>query len=185
MTTAVFDIETNEGNFEAYNWIDSITTVYCIVLYAIEEKKLYKYSGLSIEKGVKHLEQFDTIVGHNIIKFDIPVLQKMYNFKFKKCRDTYITAMLVYPCVEVGQSLKAWGTRLGHDKLEFKKFDEFSEEMLIYCAQDVKVTVKLDQHLMSKEPSQTAMDIEHNIAWILNQQTKNGFKFDIDKANEL
>ena len=29
------------------------------------------------------------------------------------------------------------------------------------------------------------MDIEHNIAWILNQQTKNGFKFDIDKANEL
>ena len=37
---------------------------------------------LDNESAIKKLEEADLIVGHNIIKFDIPVLQKLYNFNF-------------------------------------------------------------------------------------------------------
>ena len=113
----VFDIETD-------GFLNQCTKVHCIVLKDIDTNEIKK---LDNETALKELEQADLIIGHNIIKFDIPVLEKFYNFKPKgKVFDTIVATRLLYPDVKerdfkrqgfptncIGRhSLKAWGYRL-------------------------------------------------------------------------
>ena len=77
----VFDIETD-------GFLNQATKVHCIVLKDIDTNEIIK---LNNEEAIKKLEQADLIIGHNIIKFDMPVLQKFYNFKPKgKVFDTIV-----------------------------------------------------------------------------------------------
>ena len=66
-----FDIETD-------GFLDTATKVHCIILKDIDTKQILH---LNNEEAVKKLEQAELIIGHNIIKFDIPVLKKFYNLK--------------------------------------------------------------------------------------------------------
>ena len=69
-----FDIETD-------GFLDTATKkVHCIILKDIDTKQILH---LNNEEAVKKLEQAELIIGHNIIKFDIPVLKKFYNLKSK------------------------------------------------------------------------------------------------------
>ena len=63
-----FDIETD-------GFLDTATKVHCIILKDIDTNKILH---LNNEEAVKKLEQAQLIIGHNIIKFDIPVLKKFY-----------------------------------------------------------------------------------------------------------
>lgn len=47
-------------------------------------------------------------------------------------------------------SLESYGEELGDPKIEFNAFSEYSEEMRVYGRQDVKLTLKVYKHLMSK-----------------------------------
>ena len=65
----VFDIETDDLNY---------TKVWCIV--AKEEHpdcigKVHAFGPDMIEEGIKFLQQADTLIGHNIMGFDIPCLE--------------------------------------------------------------------------------------------------------------
>ena len=70
----IFDIETD-------GFLHTCTKVHCIVLKDIDSGEILT---LDNESAIKKLEEADLIVGHNIIKFDIPVLQKLYNFNFRQ-----------------------------------------------------------------------------------------------------
>lgn len=96
------------------------------------------------------------------------------------------------PQLDGGHSLKAWGQRLGNAKIAFQ-FEDFdsglTEEMRLYCIQDVKLTCDLYKHLMHslgqwKDSSQSIL-LEHDIAVICRQQEENGFKLDIPEASIL
>ena len=54
-------------------------------------------------------------VGHNIIKFDGPVLKRLcgINLSCANCIDTLILSTLYSPSISGGHSLDAWGARLG------------------------------------------------------------------------
>ena len=72
MSKYCFDIETD-------NLLEDCTKVHCIVLKDIDTEKVLT---LSNDEAINKLSNAELIIGHNIIKFDIPVLEKLYNFKF-------------------------------------------------------------------------------------------------------
>jgi DNA polymerase I-like protein with 3'-5' exonuclease and polymerase domains len=83
-------------------------------------------------------------------------------------------------------SLAAWGHRLGNHKADYEGgFEEWSQEMEDYCVQDVETLHSLYSHLTKNEYSQKAIDLEHQVAWIIAKQERHGFVFDEQKAATL
>jgi len=142
----------------------------------------YHSSGLS--EGVSRLNEADRVVFHNGIGFDHPALAKFgHHFDINKIYDTLIASRLVDSQREGGHSLRSWGETLGFPKGE-APFDHLSDELIEYCIRDVQLTAKVYEKLHPIAPS-TALHIEHQVARIIAEQERNGFAFDIEKAEEL
>jgi len=163
--TLVFDLETN-------GLLNDVTRIHCIAIYdsTTDEIETYndeKNNKYSISEGIGRLLVADTLVGHNVIGFDLPVLSKLYNYFTPSNRvvDTLLLSRLYHPNIYdidhkhkwrhmplqlYGRhSLESYGYRLGEYKGEFGKtsdWSEWSQEMEDYCAQDVEVTKKLCDH---------------------------------------
>ncbi|QDB71007.1 DNA polymerase [Bordetella phage vB_BbrP_BB8] len=208
----LFDIETN-------GLLDTVTKIHCLVIKDTTTGKVSKYTAENMEEGLQSL-MTGPICGHNIIKYDIPVIQKLYPwFTFDRSQvfDTLVATRLIYSNLKDidsgllkkkklpgplfgSHALEAWGYRLqmmkGEYAAEFKErmgdeyeegmeWREFSPEMLDYCVQDVKVTAALYAKIIAKEYSQEALELEHQVAWLMAQQERNGFPFDATKAATL
>lgn len=92
------------------------------------------------------------------------------------------------PKLFASHSLKAWGYRLGILKGEFSESTDwktYSDDMLEYCAQDVRVTAALYERQQLKEQPVQAVILEHEAAFVLSKMERNGFKFDVEKAERL
>jgi DNA polymerase I-like protein with 3'-5' exonuclease and polymerase domains len=195
-TWLIFDIETN-------GLYDQANVIFCVVIYDINKQQIFTYGPDCAADAIAHLATADVLIGHNIIFYDIPVLQKLHSFD-RKCRilDTLICTRLIWPkellydldCEQYPQvptqmrgaaSLKAWGYRLADHKIEFKDFSQYSEEMLQYCVQDVEVTRKLWEHICKQHYPEPALRLEHDFAWAINKQIRAGIPFDIDAALDL
>lgn len=192
----VFDLESNGLYFD-------VTTIHCIVAKDADTGTIYKFRPAEVEQGVKLLMQADEIIGHNIINYDIPTIQKFYpwfHVDWSKVTDTLVLSRLLYadmgdkddvakkvpPKLRGSHSLKAWGYRLGFNKLEFDEWEHFSEEMLEYNVIDVEVTHRLYNKLKPKaDKFPTAVELEHSVAWICAEQERTGFGFNVKKAHEL
>ena len=175
----VLDIETNKAH----------DIIWCVVTRNIDngEVKVWKHQdGLQ-----KYLDSCTSIMMHNGINFDGPVLKKNWKIIMRKTQvcDTLVISRLFSPSIEFGHSLEAWGNRLGFPKIEFKDFDGgLTEEMVSYCIQDTLVTQKLYEYLtkeMSHDYSQESIKLEHEVAFIIAEQERSGFRFDEVKALQL
>jgi len=175
----VLDIETNKAH----------DIIWCVVTRNIDngEVKVWKHQdGLQ-----KYLDSCTSIMMHNGINFDGPVLKKNWKIIMRKTQvcDTLVISRLFCPSIEFGHSLEAWGNRLGFPKIEFKDFDGgLTEEMVSYCIQDTLVTQKLYEYLtkeMSHDYSQESIKLEHEVAFIIAEQERSGFRFDEVKALQL
>jgi DNA polymerase I-like protein with 3'-5' exonuclease and polymerase domains len=192
----IFDCET-DGLY------DQATKVHCIVIYDINLKQTFSYGPDSIAAALAHLATADVLIGHNVIFYDIPVLQKLHSFDSKsRIVDTLICTRLIWPkellyeldteqYTEVPKKLrgsaglKAWGYRLADNKIEFKDFLEYSQEMLDYCVQDVAVTTKLFKRIQEQNYAESSLKLEHNFALAINKQIRSGVPFDLDAALDL
>ena len=131
------------------------------------------------------------IVAHNGIFFDFPVLKRVWGVTVRKSQvvDTLVLSRLYNPSLEDGHSLAAWGQRLGFAKGEFTDFDAgWSKEMEEYCIQDTLVTKKLYEHLtkeMQNGYSKESITLEHEVAIIVAEQERNGFKLNEAGALQL
>lgn len=127
-------------------------------------------------------------VGHNIVKFDAPVLNRLVGSRLtpSKVIDTLILSTLYSPNISGGHSLGAWGERIGFPKDEFNDWTKLSDEMVSYCHRDVEVTVnlfkKITRVLAKIGFSEKSCEIQHHFTHILKKQTDNGFKFDVEGA---
>jgi hypothetical protein len=67
------------------------------------------------------INKADRLIGHNLIGFDAPILNKIWKTRIglSKVRDTLIMSRLLNPSIEGGHSLDAWGKRLGNHKVEY------------------------------------------------------------------
>ena len=182
MTKAYFDIETDG--------LDA-TKVHCIcAMLDNDEPTVYNFLGGEANGLFRKWlasESIDTLVGHNIIGFDVPVLRRITGMDWSfNLRDTLVLSRLHNPSLEGGHSLRAWGERLGKYKDDYQGgWEEYSQEMLSYCQQDVRVTKALDNHFVKHLTFSEAIDIEHQTANIIKQQTDNGMILNEERAYEL
>tara|TARA_Y100001937_G_scaffold128266_1_gene203642 strand:- start:1205 stop:3022 length:1818 start_codon:yes stop_codon:yes gene_type:complete len=201
MHTVIIDIETNAID----DWLNlsDLETIHCLVVRTKTEVQVYNSQRGDIEEGLREIENADIIVGHNLLKFDIPALKKKYEFNPKgSLRDTKLMAQLAwpdtrnddfklpgFPKVLIGShSLQAWGERLGEFKGEYGETTDWSvwtQEMEDYCVQDTLVTLRLWEAIQREEPAELSVSLEHDFAEIIRLQEINGFRFDTEKAKDL
>lgn len=199
----IFDIETN-------GFLNVVTTIHCLVIKDTVTGEVSSYTQGDLKEGLERLMHTnDLIAGHNVIKFDIPVIQKLYPWftvDQSKVVDTLVLSRLIFSdlrerdgaLIEQGvlpsklwgsHSLKAWGYRLGILKGEYgaqeNAWEVFTPEMLEYCIQDSEVTRQLLAKFDSLSYSKQSIDLEHQVAWICAQMERNGWPFDVQGAAKL
>lgn len=204
----LFDIETN-------GLLDELDRVHSTVIKSLPDDLLFSCHDHGAyrdnETGARILMKGCTdgyVIGHNIIKFDIPALQKVYpwfELDESKVIDTLVMSRLIWPDLgdrdvklikqkrlpprlRGSHGLKAWGYRLGVLKGEFAEetdWSEWSEDMQSYCEQDVEVTQALWELIQSKEVSPRAIELEHKFAFIIAKQERHGYRFDVPGAVSL
>lgn len=165
------------------------TVIHCIVAEDLDTGDVKKWYGDNIKDFATWSDKVSIFVMHNGVSFDAPVLNRLTgsNIPLRKVRDTLILSQLLDPSLEGGHSLAAWGERLGFPKIDYKDFASFNEEMLTYCVNDVKLTVKLYKHLVPNltKYSKKSIELEHQVRAIVDRQEHNGFKLNIQEASCL
>ena len=146
-------------------------------------------------KGLQEYIGSDQVCAHNGIGFDFPILRQVWGVQIRKSQavDTLIMSRLHNPVIEGGHSLKAWGKRLGFDKMEFDVTDfdaGYTEEMAEYCERDVEVLARVHKHLVKSFESwldngTKPLEMEHEVAIILSRMERTGFKIDKAKAEDM
>ena len=177
--TIVFDLETN-------GLLNDATCIHCVALNWCSDDRTETFNdeaygdgsydikedapmggNYAIHTGLQWLETADTLVGHNIVGFDLPIIKRIYPwFNFTgRIIDTLLLSRLYHPnLLDIDKvrnwkhmplqlygrhSLEAYGYRLNEYKGNFGKttdWKEWSQEMEDYCKQDVIVTTKLWRH---------------------------------------
>lgn len=211
----LFDVESD-------GLLDTVSKIHCLVIKDSLSGRTWRYRPDNVEKGLRKLmdiswetptpEEIEAdgpyrIGGHNVIKYDVPAIQKIFPW-FKPnpaaVYDTLVVSRLIFSSLELkdsklmrqgilpgklfaSHSLKAWGYRLGVLKGNYAAETEdawavFSEEMLSYCVQDVEVTAKLYELLNTAKYPLTAIELEHDTCWMIAQQERNGFPFNEKQA---
>ena len=177
---AVVDIEADSLN---------PTKVHCVVAKDVDTGKVYPFPP-DLLHGFRDwslgVKQF---IMHNGISFDAPVLNRLLgtNIKPHQIVDTLILSQLLNPMRDNGHSLEAWGNRLAMPKGDVDTFEVYTPEMLEYCKQDVNITHKLFEVLQKEGRgfSKSSVYLEHQVRLIIDQQEKNGFYLDMQKAMSL
>ena len=176
----VFDIETDDLQ---------ATLVHCIVAQDADSGEIFKFPPNKLEEGYKFLTTADRLIGHNIIGFDIPLVERFggVDLSGKEVIDTLVLSRLFNPARDGGHSLEIWGFRLGLSKIDFTDYLNYSSEMLEYCVRDVTLNTMVYKALRheSKGFSKSCIEIEQSVAKIIKQQEVNGFKFDMKSALTL
>lgn len=177
MATIVFDIET-DGKDPSIIW--------CIAAKDMSLRDVTTWAGEEVKLFPKWLEEnkCTTLVGHNIIGYDLPVIKKLLDVDLTKykLRDTLVISRLNNPSREGGHSLKAWGETLSFPKGEYEDWTQYSEEMLEYCKQDVLVSEATFKVLETKGIEERALLLEQETYAICSTQVKTGWEFDTRKA---
>ena len=179
---AVLDIETDS--------LDA-TVVHCIVAKDRQTGKVYSWKEQECYTDFPlFCSKVDKFIMHNGISFDAPVLNKLLGTRItlSQLEDTLILSQLTNPSRDKGHSLNAWGERLNFAKIEFNDFSSgVSDEMIEYCKRDVDLTervwITLQQDI--KNISRDSIELEYKIRALVDQQERNGFTLDIQKATSL
>jgi len=164
------------------------SVVWCIAVQNTYDNQIIAFHGDSLGLFKPWLaSEVDTLVFHNGIDFDIPVLEKLLGIDFSgvTIQDTLIMSQLDEPRRDGGHSLANWGEIMGFEKDEHKDWSKFSQEMLEYCKRDVEVTTKLYKLMLQKGLSEDALQLEYTTKKHCSLQEKTGWKFDQRGAMDI
>ena len=191
MSSLVFDIETD--GIEAGQ-------VWCVSMQDTKERDLTSYIFPEIDKGLEALGEANTLIGHNIIGYDLPILEKLYGWvpeKETNIVDTLVLSRLGNP--DRGKppgytgkggphSLEAWGYRLCRAKLSHEDWSVYSPAMLERNRGDVELN-RLTNNQLSIEFEghdwSEAIRIEHDVFRIIHKQSEYGVHFNVNAAEDL
>lgn len=187
MKTVVFDIETDGLN---------PSLVWCIVCKDIEEKEVRvftkdgEFDYETLEDFNRYAKSVDAWVAHNGLSFDVPVVNRLLNTGIdeQKVIDTFVLSRLINYSGFRTHSLEELGLALGEPKGHFNDWNNFSQEMIDYCIQDVIVNEKiyLKFKKFTEDPEWIpSIRLEHDTALINNEMSANGFMFNKDRASML
>ena len=171
LSNLFLDIETNG--------LDSDTFWVAVTMQDGEVLEHYDRDSLA-----KTLQGDFPVVGHNLIGFDLPVLEKLWDITVDKQRvkDTLVLSRLANPQRDGGHKLANFGGKGDHDD-----WSCLSPEMVKYCIQDVRVTLEAYNKLKIelRNFSQDSIDLEHEVQWIIHEQVNNGWLLDMRHSVDL
>lgn len=196
----VFDIETDGLYHE-------VTKSHVIVIKEVGQSKTLAFTDNpvgdeegTIADGLKRLGSGTELIGHNIINFDLPVLEKLYGWKPNedvKITDTLVISRLFNPdrpkpAGYTGKggphSLEAWGHRVGQAKVDNEEWGVYNSNILHRCREDVGIN-EITYNILSAEGKghnwSEALELEHEVARIITEQEIRGVNFDMEKAEWL
>ena len=177
MSQLVFDIETNGLN---------PSIIWCIC--GIKDDKMFTLEMPDKQAWECLMEGVTEVIGHNILRYDIPVVERLLGVKIDcKVTDTLVMSRLYNPQLEGGHSLDSWGQRLNFPKGDYHDWSALTPEMVEYCQQDVRVTERVYEVLVKELSSfgTDSIDLEHDVQCAINKQICNGWLLDERKATDL
>lgn len=149
----VFDLEAN-------GFLTEASTVHCGVFKELGSLLVFKFTPDKIRDMLAFMDTCDVLIGHNIIGYDFPLLEKLYKYSFKGSKvDTLIMSRLLNPkrlspphCPnkKAPHSVEAWGYRVGRGKPEHTDWENFSPEMLHRCSEDVFIQEEIYTALLQE-----------------------------------
>lgn len=155
----VFDVETN-------NLYPEVDKIWVISTFHMETNETNTWSYPEGEYGygeaLEYLMSAKTLIGHNIVQYDLPVLEMLTEFRRKGILiwDTLILSKLLKPDRPLPDgwtgyprphSVEAWAMRLKLDdqKVEQEEWDKFDINMLERCESDVRIQTAIYHTLES------------------------------------
>lgn len=145
----------------------------------------------AIKAWFKRRAPDEFFVGHNALSYDVYHLNRLLglDISYDRVVDTLVLSYLYFPHLPGGHSLEAWGERFKFPKGVFNDWSKFSTEMLQYCQQDVRITVRvfkaLNERMRGRGFSELSCWIEHKARLVIDKQERAGFCFDVPKAKAL
>lgn len=146
MDYSVFDIEANGLNPDV---------IWCLSIAKYRDDKVVsRMSYTNYDDMKKAILEEKILVGHNIKRYDIPVMERILGIKIDALAiDTLPISWYLYPYFEV-HGLDEWGERLGIKKpkitdgewlgpLEGETEEQFLQKMVNRCQEDTKINIKL------------------------------------------
>jgi DNA polymerase-1 len=206
----LFDIEGEVPEGTKGDYADATKQVFCIVTIDLDTDEVCEFRPHQIKEGLAHLGRASLLAGHNITRYDLPVLARLHGFNYRDIElhdtlcmsdaafpgatrwkeDSRLTRtnkhMLRFPKKLMGKhSLESWGWRVNDHKEEYAGgFDAWSEEMQAYCVQDCRTNVSVYRFLSMRVPANVSA-LESRVSTILYRQQKHGVPFDRDSAVAL
>lgn len=190
-----------------------MTKVHCVGAVDVDTGQRFVWGPGEIPQALETLHKNGAmLIGHNIMRYDLPVLYKLHRFvpySDTEIRDTLVMARVTFPNVRetdgdlvasgrlpkqgsdgkplLGKhSLEAWGYRLGERKAHFEgPWAEWTQTMQDYMVQDVTTNYALFRHLEKQKVSESALDLEHRMAKLCDIIEVNGCPFDVEAAAAL
>lgn len=176
------------------------TKLWCVCLVNLASGDTREFFVGSVFRGWLEHNTSATFITHNGLKADIPWLNKLWKTDIKTDRviDTFVLSQLYDPNLPKpegmqGQSgthsLSAWGVRVKSPKIDYNDWSKYTPEMLEYCFQDVRLTLKVYKQLSKKLKtlgfSEKSVELEHQVVPIIAKQQEDGFEFDRSGALKL
>lgn len=136
MKWILFDIETD-------GLLDTVTKMHCMSYCDHTSWKVRTV--FDIEEACQILDEYEVFIGHNIIRYDLPVLKLLASFDIqsRKCIDTLAVSWYLQPNLE-SHGLEFFGQALGVPKLWISDWKDGSPELYqARCERDVDINTKL------------------------------------------
>jgi hypothetical protein len=134
---AILDIETD-------GLLEEVSKIHCLSYYKYSNGNITTGSITKYEDIISFVQLQEVLIGHNIIRYDIPVLEKILNIKVKsRLIDTLGISWYLYPMREK-HGLELWGEDLGVEKPKIADWSNLTVEEYIHrCEEDVKINTLL------------------------------------------
>ena len=140
------------GDLEANGLLDTVTKIWCGSFADVETGEVVTLQGK--EDITEYLDTCDTLIMHNGICYDIPLLEKIYNYEFKgQLIDTLIMSRVLWPDRPWGHSVDKWGKHLGMQKVENDEWLVFTPTILERCRVDVLIQLEIYKRLTKEMDS--------------------------------
>jgi DNA polymerase-1 len=139
--------------------VKNVWVVCCKVVESGEKRSFIDCE--SLKRYVSELQP-TMVVGHNVA-FDLEVLRRVWEVEYRwdtrgcsfnnrpvKILDTWQLSTFLNADRVPGHGLDSWGEKLGLEKIDFKDWSGYSEEMRIYCERDVDLTELVYKRLLKE-----------------------------------